>query len=277
MSRLRINLDKSELIPMGRVENVGELAQEFDCKISALPSSYSGLPLSARFKDVTVWDSIDERLRKRLLIWKRQYISKEGRLTLIRSTLSSMSIYFMSLFCIPRGVKLRLEQIQRDFLSGGGALERKPHLVSWSIVYSDRHKGGLGVRNLTLLNKALLCKWSGRFAMEREAFWRQVICGKYGEEEGEWHSCEARERFGVGLSKAIKREGGAMGDNMAFSMGNGRRVGFWKHSWCGDDPLCTTLPSLFNVSLSKEVWVEDGCNHSREGGWDPRFSKQLND
>ena len=37
-----------------------------------------------------------------------------------------MSIYFMSLFVIPRRVVARLEKIQRDFLWGGGALEQKP-------------------------------------------------------------------------------------------------------------------------------------------------------
>ena len=35
---------------------------------------------------------------------------------LIRSTLSSLPIYYMSLFVIPRKVKLRLKKIQRDFL-----------------------------------------------------------------------------------------------------------------------------------------------------------------
>ena len=86
----------------------------------------------------------------------------------------------MSLFYMPRSVSLRLEQIQRDFLWGGGALKRKSHLVDWSIVCSEKQKGGLGVRNLTLLNRALLCKWSWCFAVEREALWRQVICAKYG-------------------------------------------------------------------------------------------------
>ena len=79
-------------------------------------------------------------------------------MTLIKSTLSSMPIYCMSLFHMPRSVSLRLERIQRDFFWGGGALERKPHLVEWSIVCSDKRKGGLGVRNLALLNKVLLCK-----------------------------------------------------------------------------------------------------------------------
>ena len=129
MSGLKVNLDKSEIISAGRVENVKDLTLELGCKVSTLLSSYLGLPLGARFKEVAVWDRVEERLRKRLSFWKRQYISKGDRLTLIWSTLSSMPIYCMSLFYMPRSVSLRLELIQRDFLWGGGALERKPHLV----------------------------------------------------------------------------------------------------------------------------------------------------
>ena len=102
-------------------------------------------------------------------MWKRWYISKGERLTLIRSTLSSMPIYFMSLFCMPRQVRLRLEKVQRDFLWGDGALVQKPHLVRWNTVCLEKRKGGLGVRNPSLINIALLCKWNWWYANEREA------------------------------------------------------------------------------------------------------------
>ena len=98
------------------MHNIEDLALELGCK------DYLGMPLGAPFKSVEVWDDVEERFQKRLAMWKRQYISKGGRLTLIRSTLSSMPIYFMSLFCLLRKVRLRLEKIQRDFLWGGGAL-----------------------------------------------------------------------------------------------------------------------------------------------------------
>ena len=129
ISGLRINLDKSEILPVGRVENLKVLALEVGCKVGRLPSSYLGLPLGAHHKSVVVWDGVEERFRRRLAMWKRQFISKGGRIALIRNTLSSMPIYLMSLLRIPRVVSLRLEKIQRDFLWGGGALERKPHLV----------------------------------------------------------------------------------------------------------------------------------------------------
>ena len=66
-------------------------------------------------------------------------------------------------------------------------------------------------------------------------------------------------------------------DNLVYSVGNSRRVRFWKDKWGGDDPLCTSFPSLFAISLAKEAWVEDAWSHSGGGVWAPRFSRRLND
>ena len=143
---------------MGRVENSKILALELGCKVGMLPSSYLGLPLGGPHKSVAVWDGMEERFHKRLAMWKRQFIFEGGRITLIRSTLSSIPIYLMSLLRMSRVVRLRLKQIQRDFLCGGGAWERKLHLVKWVIVSPDKSKGGLGVRCLSTHNRTLLYK-----------------------------------------------------------------------------------------------------------------------
>ncbi|RVW46482.1 ADP-ribosylation factor [Vitis vinifera] len=220
---LSINLNKSEILSVGRVENVELLAFELGCKVGALPSTYLGLPLGAPHKSVVVWDGVEKRMWKRLALWKRQFISKGGRITFIWSTLVSMPIYLMSLMRMPRVVKLRLEKIQRDFLWGGGALEKRPHLVKWAIVCSDKKKGGLGIRNLSILNRALLCKWSWRYAVERESLWKLVISRKFGEEGGGWSSREVREGYGVGFWKEIRKEGSLLLKNITFSVGDGRR------------------------------------------------------
>lgn len=91
---------------------------------------------------------------------KRKYLSKGGRFTLIKSMFSNLLIYFLSLFVIPIRVSLRLEPTQKDFLSGGGALEKKSHLAIWSTAYSKQKTQGHGIRNLSTLNKALVGKWS---------------------------------------------------------------------------------------------------------------------
>ena len=66
----------------------------------------------------------------------------------------------MSLFRLPKGIKVRLEKIQRDFLWGGGSLERKLHLVNWKSFSVSKDSGGLGIKDLTLMNTTLLGKWS---------------------------------------------------------------------------------------------------------------------
>ena len=61
---------------MGCVENVDALAAKLSCKVGSLSSSYMGLPLGGPFKSVVAWDGLEERFRKRLTMWKRQYTSK---------------------------------------------------------------------------------------------------------------------------------------------------------------------------------------------------------
>ena len=58
------------------------------------------------------------------------------------------------------------------------------HLVNWKNVTKSKDKGGLGIRNLELLNRGVLGKWAWRFAMEEDSAWRKLISIKYGTNEG---------------------------------------------------------------------------------------------
>ena len=78
-----------------------------------------------------------------------------------------------------------------------------------------KKKRCLGVRNLALLNKALLSKWNWHFAIESEALWKQVISHKYGVEEGGWCTWAVSGRYGVGLWKAIRKEWLCMNSSLA--------------------------------------------------------------
>ena len=81
---------------------------------------YLGMLLGTPYKIASVWNPILERMEKKLSGWKRLYLLKGGGggLTLAKSTLSSLPMYYLSLFVIPVAVADRLEQIQRNFLWG---------------------------------------------------------------------------------------------------------------------------------------------------------------
>ncbi len=96
VSGLRVNLGKSEMVPIGNVPNIQELAAMLECRISALPMNYLGLPLGARYKSKALWDPVLEKMGQKLAGWKKLYLSKGARLALIKSTVSSLPVYFLS-------------------------------------------------------------------------------------------------------------------------------------------------------------------------------------
>ena len=49
-------------------------------------------------------------------------------------------------------------------------------------IFSDKKEGGLEVRGLYNLNKALLSKWLWRLVNEKYSLWRKVISSKFGED-----------------------------------------------------------------------------------------------
>ena len=53
------------------MEEIVEMTVELGCKVGQLPSAYLGLPLGAPNKAASVWNGVEERVRRRLALWKR--------------------------------------------------------------------------------------------------------------------------------------------------------------------------------------------------------------
>ena len=167
---LKVNTLKSEMVPIRELPNVHVLAEILGCWIGSLSMTYLGMPLRASFKSPTVWNPILVNIERKLVGWKKMYLSKGGRLTLLKSTLSSLPTYYLFLFTIPTHVANKIERLHRDFLWGNS----KTHLVGWDKVCAPLEYGGLGVRKLTTFNKTLLGKWLWRFGIEETRLWKRV-------------------------------------------------------------------------------------------------------
>ena len=59
-------MGKSELVQVGDVQILKELAEILECRTSTLPMKYLGLPLRANFKSQDVWNPIMEKMKRRL-------------------------------------------------------------------------------------------------------------------------------------------------------------------------------------------------------------------
>lgn len=165
-------MGKSELIPMGNVPYMEELVVELGCRKGELLAMYLGLLLGACFKSRAGWHSMVERVHKRLTIGKGNIFPREGTgLTFIKSTLSSLPTYHMTLFVICKKVSYRIEKIQRGFFV------RRGFFIKKNLTWCDGRL--LAERNV---------KWIWMYASKNESLWRQVIVEKYREKKRGWCS-----------------------------------------------------------------------------------------
>ena len=109
------------------VDNLDLLLIVLGCKQGTLPMKYLGLPLGAKFKDKAIWNPILEKIEQRLAGRKCLYLSKRGRVTLIKSTLSNLPTYFLSLYPIPAAVANELRNFRE--ISYGVALEMNQNSI----------------------------------------------------------------------------------------------------------------------------------------------------
>ena len=108
---LKVNMTKSEMVPIGEVDGLSALVDLLYCHIGSLPLQYLGMPLGASYKALAIWNPVIEKNERRLAGWKKIYLSKGGRLTLLKSTLSSLPTYYLSLFPISVNVAKQIECI----------------------------------------------------------------------------------------------------------------------------------------------------------------------
>jgi hypothetical protein len=137
-----------------------------------------------------------------LASWKKQYLSKGERVTLTKSTLSSLPYYFLFLFPLPVEITNRLEKLERDFLWGGLGDEFEYQHVNWKTMFASIQDGG---RRLLILNLVLLGKWLWPYLEEKDHLWRKLVIKKYGISWGQRHMNEVWGPYGVCLSKYTRR------------------------------------------------------------------------
>ncbi|KAL4586081.1 hypothetical protein LXL04_010712 [Taraxacum kok-saghyz] len=287
-SGLKVNLNKSKVFGVGvEDEEIADLAGILNCDSGTFPFTYLGLPLGANMRLVKHWNPIIEKFRSRLSGWKAKHLSFAGRLTLVKSVLGSLPLYYFSLFKAPRKVLDCLEGIRRSFLWQGSSSERKIHWVAWSKIVLPKDRGGLGVGCLNVLNLAMLAKWVWRYRNEdnNNSLWLSCIKA--------WHNIKAFD--GKPIARAslkgkwwsiakVQKELEEWNINfdglMERKIGNGNNTHFWKDRWLEGEILKEIYPELYKVEAEKDCKVGErlGGNSSMDWNWkrDLRRGKESN-
>ena len=123
-SGLKVNYSKSKV---GGVRvNINQLfASILNCDIMKAPFSYLGVMVDGNHKRCAFWEGMLTKLRNRLSAWKGKSLSLAGRLCLIKSVLTSLPLFYVSLFCMPTTVMREVKRIQKKLFMGLGVREQE--------------------------------------------------------------------------------------------------------------------------------------------------------
>ena len=253
LSGLKINFHKSELFCFGKAKEVEDQYRNiFGCESSSLPFRYLGIPIHFRKLKNGEWKSIEDRFEKKLASWVGKLLSYGDRLILINSVLTSLPMFMLSFFEVPKGVRKRMDFFRSRFFWQSDGHKRKYRLTRWNIICRPKDQGGLGIEDLESKNKSLLCKWLFKL-MSEDGVWHELIHNKYlhSKSLSQIKVQPSDSPFWKGLMK-VKDDFFVRG---SFNIGNGESIRFWEDTWLGDKPLSCQYPSLYNIVHRKEVSV----------------------
>ncbi|KAH9684963.1 putative ribonuclease H protein [Citrus sinensis] len=192
---------------------------------------YLGMPVIHSRVNKQTYQEILDKVNKRLSGWNAMHLSLAGRLTLTQSVIQTIPIYAMQTTKIPSGIRDNIDQACRHFIWSGTAGKKKMSLVKWDHICQPKLCGGLGLKNLSLMNGALLMKIGWGLISSTNSLW-----------------------YGSYMWKAVGGIWPEVLKGIKWDIGNGNKVRFWWDNWATEETLCMlSLCSRYLLSRSMSV------------------------
>ncbi|XP_028080956.1 uncharacterized protein LOC114282472 [Camellia sinensis] len=227
--------------------------------LRAFSLKYLGMPLGANSNKKATWKLVLDKVKCRLVGWKRKLLSFSGRLALLKSITSALPWYYLSLFIMPIEVAKEFEKLQAAFPWGGSASRKPIHVVKWDEVAKSVKQGELDNMRVRLVNDCMLLKWGWRFGKEKDALWKKIICIKYNLDVKSWFpSSSSSSRYSCvwkGIASLPERRNNLImffSINVQVKIGDGQSTNYWKDKWGNNYCLKDEFPILYRLVMEND-------------------------
>ncbi|XP_022008470.1 uncharacterized protein LOC110907832 [Helianthus annuus] len=230
VSGLIPNMHKSEIF-FGNVEEglKSVILNELPFKVGLFPMKYLGIPLSSKRLYQSDCKVLIDKVKNRISDWKVKFLSYAGRVQLIKSVLSSLTIYWSSLFILPCNVAEDIERLIRGFLWNHHDGNRGMAGVKWEEVCMPKLRGGLNILSLRNQNIALMTKHMWNLLSNKDSLWVNWV-KKY--------KLFGRCFWDIGESRSdswswghLLQSRGLVRENFMVRVGNGLNTFAWQDIW----------------------------------------------
>ncbi|XP_035838846.1 uncharacterized protein LOC118486474 [Helianthus annuus] len=176
-----------------------------------------------------------ERVQRRIDNWLSKSLSFAGRLQLINSVISAMYTYWASVFMLPVRIVKKLEKCMRRFLWNGGVQGSVRSKVAWKDVCLPKTEGGLGIRSVMDVNKALISSHVWSIINNRRSLWVSWIHSYKLKGTSFWEvKCSSNPSWGWRKFLALRNQ---IRPYVWKSIQSGRQTNAWSDNWCSCSPV----------------------------------------
>ncbi|PWA65154.1 hypothetical protein CTI12_AA306500 [Artemisia annua] len=208
---------------------------------------------------------------KKMQGWKNKLLSQAGREVLIKSVIQSIHSYTMQCYMLPKGFLQKLLVHIKRFFWSGDAHERHIHWLSWEHISQSKDRGGLGFRDLSCFNLALLAKQGWRHIMNPGSFWCRVLKGIYfPHSDFPMASKDSRPSW---LWQSLLQGRDLLLHGIRWQVGNGSNILFWTQKWIpySEDfyirqPRGETFPAS-DPLMAELLAIRSACRLAITYGW----------
>ncbi|KAL2527183.1 Uncharacterized protein Adt_12237 [Abeliophyllum distichum] len=257
-----VNRDKNGIILPRRAptQQIHRLEHLTGFRHQQQPFTYLGVPLFKGPRKIFLYDDLVQKVRSKISGWASRLLSPGGRITLIRSVLSSLPLYLHQIMKPPKTVLKKLESIFARFLWDSKDHAHRLHWKRWKDLCLPTEEGGLGFRRLQDIVDTFSLKLWWLFRSQR-SLWAQFLRGKYC--QGTHPMLATVPHYASPVWRRLKLIGPQAESHVAWKLGRGH-IFFWHDCWMGDTTLADQFPQIPHSSIQVHEFFDDtGWNIDR--------------
>ncbi|KAL5540777.1 hypothetical protein UlMin_042390 [Ulmus minor] len=140
---------------------------------------YLGFPTFSIQNKRIQFGFIRDRVMKKLQGWKDKFFSQGGKEVLLKAVVQAIPTYTMSCFSILDGIIREIESACARFWWGTTPDHKRVHWIKWEELCKSKSLGGLGFKDLSTFNQAMLGRQVWRLLTKPDSFMARVFKAKY--------------------------------------------------------------------------------------------------
>ncbi|KAH9688162.1 reverse transcriptase domain-containing protein [Citrus sinensis] len=248
------NFQKSSLFFSGKIPEHQRAANRgiFNLNVVSKHEKYLGLPSMIGRKKMGFFNDIKLKVLNKIAGWQQKFLSSGGKEVLIKAVAQAIPAYAMSVFKLPRGFCDDIQRAIAKFWWGSKGDKRGIHWRKWEKLSQAKIRGGLGFRDFSCFNQALVAKQAWRLLQYPNSLVSRVLEARYFRNSS--FLCAKAGANASYIWRSIMWGRQVIKKGMRWRIGNGKKIAILSDNWL---PRPETFRLIFPPLLPVSSVVAD--------------------